>query len=660
MIQQASDRWTLDDQQGIVWNVAQDDQLPHADHIEMSGRKVSLIVRYCVDAQRHLSVDREVIWPMLRHRKDDVRGYLRRTYGDDVRPDILADGVPVIPGPLARVRIDGVLTFEHAAQQGLAVTRTLFPYSDRTIAAERWEIKNVSKRSIRLTRGQLLRSEHDRGVYGEYVIEATTPPGKEIELVLNAGYHFELVYEARLATEPLPEREHWTYFTPYTASDLFTGNEQELKRRKQFVRSVFGSLRLETPDPVLNRAFDFAKLRAAESVFATKMGLVHSPGGGRYYGGIWANDQAEYSGPFFPFLGEKTANAAALNAYRIYAQVMTPEYELLPSSFEVEGDVLYHAGGDRGDAAMVAYGAARFALANGVKKTARELWPAIEWCLEYCRRKTNADGVVESDTDELEGRFPTGKANLSTSTLAYGALRSAADLARELDKPTAATEYDRRADVLQEVIETYFGATVEGFPTYRYYAGNEVLRSWICLPLTMGIDDRAAGTIAALFSPRLWTADGLATQAGEITFWDRSTLYALRGVFAAGETETALRYLTAYTRRRMLGDHVPYPVEAYPEGGQAHLSAESALYCRIITEGLFGITPTGLRSFRCLPRLPAQWPAMHLRSVRAFDSNFDLSVTRDAGLIRFQVAIAGKPGFETASPEGEPFAVTLP
>ncbi|MBK7697152.1 MAG: hypothetical protein IPI30_23485 [Saprospiraceae bacterium] len=65
------------------------------------------------------------------------------------------------------------------------------------------------------------------------------------------------------------------------------------------------------------------------------------------------------------------------------------------------------------------------------------------------------------------------------------------------------------------------------------------------------------------FSPRLWTQDGLASLAGDKTFWDRSTLYALRGVLAAGETDKALKILHDYSNRRLLGDHVPYPVEAY-------------------------------------------------------------------------------------------------
>src|SRR5262249_46100077 len=115
---------------------------------------------------------------------------------------------------------------------------------------------------------------------------------------------------------------------------------------------------------------------------------------------------------------------------------------------------------------------------------------------------------------------------------------------------------------------------------------------------------------------------------GKNTFWDRSTLYALRGVFAVGETKRALDYLTYYTNRRLLGDHVPYPVEAYPEGNQRHLSAESAPYARIYTEGLFGIRPPGLRSFNLTPRLPDAWPSMSLKNVHAFGNVFDLDVTR--------------------------------
>jgi hypothetical protein len=278
----------------------------------------------------------------------------------------------------------------------------------------------------------------------------------------------------------------------------------------------------------------------------------------------------------------------------------------------------------------------------------------VEWCLEFCRRKTNADGIVESDSDELEGRFPTGSANLSTSCLAYDGLRRGADLGRALGKPSEAAEYDSRADALADATERCFGATIEGFPTYRYYDGNTTLRSWICLPLVFDLaaGARQQGTIDALFSPRLWTSDGLATEAGDTVFWDRSTLYALRGVFRAGATETAYAYLAAYTRRRLLGDHVPYPVEAHPEGGQAHLSAESALYCRVFTEGILGITPTGLRSFTIAPRLPGEWPDMELQ-MTAFGNPLTIFVTRESDtVLRVGVLAGAETVLDVTAPEG--------
>jgi hypothetical protein len=243
----------------------------------------------------------------------------------------------------------------------------------------------------------------------------------------------------------------------------------------------------------------------------------------------------------------------------------------------------------------------------------------------------NNDGVVISNSDELEGRFPSGNANLNTSSLYYDALRSAAMLGKLLGKPAEQIKnYEQEAKQLRVNIEKYFGAEVEGFHTYRYYKGNDTLRAWITTPLTVDIFDRKEGTIAALFSPRLWTEDGLASLAGDKTFWDRSTLYALRGVFSAGETEKALSFLKYYSQRRLLGEHVPYAVEAYPEGNQRHLSAESGLYCRIYTEGLFGMRPVEFTSFDITPRLPKEWGRMALKNIQAFQNQFDLEVARAA------------------------------
>ena len=144
----------------------------------------------------------------------------------------------------------------------------------------------------------------------------------------------------------------------------------------------------------------------------------------------------------------------------------------------------------------------------------------------------------------------------------------------------------------------------------------------------MGIIERRAGTIDALLSKYLWTNNGTLTQSGDKVFWDRATLYAFKGFFMNGATERALPYFKYYSSMRLLGDHVPYPVEAWPEGGQCHLSAESALYCRTVIEGLFNIIPIGFRKFSINPHLPIEWNYMRLKRIKAFDQLFDLEVVR--------------------------------
>ena len=208
-------------------------------------------------------------------------------------------------------------------------------------------------------------------------------------------------------------------------------------------------------------------------------------------------------------------------------------------------------------------------------------------------------------------------------------------------------------------MENYFGGEVEGFQTYCYYKGNDCLRSWICMPLTVGIYDRKEATVAALFSPRLWTENGLLTQSGSSTFWDRSTLYALRGVFACGETEKAMEYLHYYSTQRLLGEHVPYAVEAWPEGNQRHLSAESGLYCRIIVEGMLGIRPTGLDSFELTPRLPRLWDYMNLRHIRAFGTTWDIFVSRAGNGLKVKVVKEGKVVRQQKIYEGDCLRVRL-
>ena len=116
-----------------------------------------------------------------------------------------------------------------------------------------------------------------------------------------------------------------------------------------------------------------------------------------------------------------------------------------------------------------------------------------------------------------------------------------------------------------------------------------------------------------------------------------------------------------HARRRLTGDHVPYPIEAWPEGSQRHLAAESGLFCRVVTEGLFGIRPTGLRTFECTPSMPSGWKRMALRHIRAFGNDFDLEVERiDNDHLSLRLAVAGQPARTFRIRQTETLQIRLP
>lgn len=606
----------------------------------MSGEKVSLWVQYGVNEKGQAILDRTMVFPSFRLLPVRTIASMMYNITDGEMPrflindKLLKTGVynaavaPDMQENVISIKQKGVLQInsELGKDRNIALQRTLFPSTDKPVAIEKWVFTNTGKQPVKIEMEYLYRevkpaAERSTPVQHSFVMSTvneglkTVAPGDSIQ--------FAILYQAINKNNSL------------ATVDV----NAELNTRQLRLNGILSLMQLETPDPILNTAFAFAKMRATESIYKTKGGYLHGPGGLRYYAAIWANDQAEYINPFFAMLGDETGNKSAMNAYRWFARYMNDEYKPIPSSIIAEGDATWHGAKDRGDMAMIAYGAARYALTYGNKDSAKVLWPLIEWCLEYLNRKLDANGVVASNSDELEGRFPAGKANLNTSVLYYDALRSAAMLGKLLAVPKVQTDkYTKDAQTIRTNIEKFFGATVEGFKTYRYYEGNDTLRAWICSPLIVDIFNRKEGTIAALFSPRLWTADGLASLAGNTTFWDRSTLYALRGVLAAGETEKAMTFLRYYSQRRLLGEHVPYAVEAYPEGNQRHLSAESGLYCRIYTEGLFGIRATGFNSFNCTPRLPNGWDHMALRNMHAFGNVFDIIVSR-AGAGKLVVTI---------------------
>lgn len=607
----------------------------YANHIEMAGFFCSSIISYGHDKKGILKLMRHVIFPALRIYPNDTRGSLDHNFkgagmrinGSDAREivdKIVFDGCINISSHCDDVYIERVL---FAARNAPCLVEKLF-----------FENKGSQKATIELINhdGQAVTSAKTGADFRQYELSC------EIE-------------DADLTVEPGEKANSGVLYCGCDKDKaVLAGADAEFESRMDFIHEIDNSLVITTPDKTLNTMLRYAKIRASESIFQTKRGLMHSPGGGGFYAALWTNDQCEYVNPLFGYLGYGTGFEQAVNCYNLYKKYISADKALI-TSIIAEGDGIWHGAKDRGDSAMYAYGASRFLLSSGNRELALSFINAIRDCVDFTLSQINEDGVIKSDSDELENRFKSGKANLSTACIAYDALVSSAYLEKELGNLERAEYCASHAEKLRINIENYFGSTVEGYDTYRYCAEETKLRSWICLPLAVGIIDRVQGTTDALLSPHLRMTEGLVTRSGEKTFWDRSTLYALRGLFHAGQQEKAVELLETYSNARLLGTHIPYCVEAFPEGNQAQLSAESGLYVRIYTEGILGYRPTGFNTFLLKPNLPAKWGFIKLTSFSAHNSKIDIEITS----IKDGYTINISNGFKTDIGHGEEVEITL-
>ena len=558
--------------------------------------------------------------------------------GEASCPEIQIGGQPCRLGAPATASFDGRLTLAYPPAGTVSFTRTVYPSTTQALVLEEWQARNQGKEPMTIT----------------------IPPGQQVKEL--DGVAISWTCPGVAATSVQPGRSlcfaTWAKARLAKAADFPVKLADEGKARRALAEAAWrGPGRLETPEPALDAAFALQKLHVLEIPVETYKGVITHNGSLRYSPGVWANDPVEYSSPLFPFFGDVQLNRACMNMYRLWRDYCR-DHGIVPFPGSFEHSTLQLTQRERGDDAMVLYGLSQFLLFQGDRAAAEELWPLIEWSAASVLRHTTNTGIIASQTDEMEDRYPTGAANLSTSALAYGGYRQAARLGRSLGKPAAA-EFDRRAEALRQSIEACFGAEVEGFKTYRYYEGNTTLRGWILLPLAMGITNRQAGTVAALVSDKLWPdrlhgADILA-ESTRPTEWGRETYYALRVLFKAGRTEEALDLTRRVVRKQIFGPNGPYPDE-----DAIDMLCPGSLYPRVFTEGLFGIVPTGLDSFDCTPWLPREWPRMALRDVRAFGRAWDLVVEHADDQQKVTVTCQGEKWFSATGPAGTTYSVALP
>jgi hypothetical protein len=280
LIAQEDTRWQLGEKNTIHWNI-ENSTLPHADNIEMAGTKVAGIVSYAVDANSNLRIERQLFYPQLHPfiKESDpdwyvFRAYLKETYTDDlVLPKFYIGDRQFSPGVLKEVTINGMITFDHReSKSGITLSRKLYPSTNQRLFIEELHLTNTTNTPRTITYEGIASSKSTQGIGGTFIYSVQSKGVQSITLQPGESTTYEIHFTAQLNDEPE------------------VVNDNSLKKRTDFLEIMQQNLILETPNPVFNQLFEFSKIRASESIFDSKLGLIHSPGGGRYYVGIWAND----------------------------------------------------------------------------------------------------------------------------------------------------------------------------------------------------------------------------------------------------------------------------------------------------------------------------------------------------------------------------------
>lgn len=533
------------------------------DHIETASFYNSTIISYGHDEKKNLKLGFHHVFPMVRKVMNDTRGSFAFQTEDTF---CLYINQKKVEEKLSQVDIYGWIDI-YSTFENYVIKRKM--YAATSFAGFICEFCIYSKNFEEIIEvevaedEQILIDKKQTAKRKEYYFRAQIfQENQYLPKLVQCGNEIRFTYVISLL-----EKEEKIHF------DL----KKEYQSRKLFLKQMQEKCVLKTDNPYLDYLFYLCKIRASESIFKTKNGFMHSPGGGQYYAALWCNDQIEYAAPFFAYLNYDIALQACENCFSLYEKYMyTPT--ALVTSIIAEGDSYWNGAKDRGDGAMYAYGTLKYLLTRNDSSLNKKYKKAITWCLDYTKAKKNKNGMYDSDADELENRFESGSCNIATNSIFYAALLDYTKLYKENTYSQEIKEFPQNFD------HYFYCNNIEGFSTYRYCQEETHLRSHIFYPLIAKLFNKKDEVISSLIHSPVFVDGNFLTTTACDTYWDRVTLMALRGLYNAEYPTYSL--LLQYTKNRLLGDHVPYPFEAYPEGNKAHLSAESALYCRCIIEGM--------------------------------------------------------------------------
>src|SRR5215203_510969 len=241
------DRWTIQSDGSIEWKI--DNRLPHNDHIEMSGQKVSLWMQYGVDTSGKSILNRTVVFPTFRLLPVRTIAHMMYDVKDEELPRIIINdrlyksGVynaarqNDLPEKVLSIRQKGIMEIfsEISLKEGVVkLHRSFFPSVDKPIAIEKFVFTNTAKQPVKIELEYMYR-------------ETKTPTEKS-----SGGQHSFIVSTINDGLKTVNAGDSVVFAISYQAtnqkSDVTVADiKEEEKQRRKRVDEMQSHLVLETP-----------------------------------------------------------------------------------------------------------------------------------------------------------------------------------------------------------------------------------------------------------------------------------------------------------------------------------------------------------------------------------------------------------------------------
>jgi hypothetical protein len=197
-------RWQMDQDGSISWQI--NNNIPHDDHIEMSGKKISCVLRYGVSADGSFHATRSLVWPMLRTIPNNTHASLTRQFAQDAFDLVTVNYKPITPEKVVSITLNGTLLVKSKTNT-LELTRQFFPSTTLAGYCEIYTLKNISEKNcvIEIPKSNAVyTSDPAKGTEGSYDLHVDLFNSGSFNLKTNETISFSVFYSGVKANEQVP------------------------------------------------------------------------------------------------------------------------------------------------------------------------------------------------------------------------------------------------------------------------------------------------------------------------------------------------------------------------------------------------------------------------------------------------------------------------